>query len=147
MPGPSSGGVISTYAGSSCGDGGDGQAATTAQFRSLLYIAFDASDNLLISDYQNNRVRRVDRQSGIVSTIAGGGSGTLTNGMLATLVHIGQPGGIAVDKSSGTVYWTEIYPSPAVRMVNASGFIFTLDISIGRPAGLTLRKGGLVVAE
>ena len=36
-------------------------------------VAFDASGNLYIADYYNNRIRKVDT-NGIITTVAGNGS-------------------------------------------------------------------------
>lgn len=66
------GGVISTVAGTPGVSGfeGDGGAATAAQLSSPADIAVDAAGNLLVADADNNRVRRVDATSGVITTIA-----------------------------------------------------------------------------
>jgi len=71
-------GIITTVAGSATRDdhsgySGDGGPATSAQFNNPAGVAIDAAGNLYIADAQNKRVRKVDT-SGIVSTIAGGGT-------------------------------------------------------------------------
>jgi hypothetical protein len=67
---PSSG-IITTYAGSHIlGYFGDGLPATQARFSYPNKIAFDSGDNLLVLDTNNNRVRRVDKVTGIINTIA-----------------------------------------------------------------------------
>ena len=52
------------------GFAGDGGSALNATFRFIESIAFDAADNLLIADSENCGVRRVDRQTGVINTIA-----------------------------------------------------------------------------
>ena len=52
-------GVISTYAGSTLGDAGDGGPATAAQFRQPSGVVLDKAGNLYISDLQTSRIRRV----------------------------------------------------------------------------------------
>ena len=51
---------------------GDGGAATGAGM-SVEGIALDADGNLFVADYRNNRVRRVDRTTGLIETVAGNG--------------------------------------------------------------------------
>lgn len=68
-------GTISTIAGSGeVGFGGDGGPATEAQLKQPHSITFDAHGKLYICDIGNHRVRRVDPETGIISTFAGTGS-------------------------------------------------------------------------
>jgi streptogramin lyase len=67
-------GVIAAVAGTGePGFSGDGGPATDAQFNQPHSIAFDAQDNLYVADIGNNRIRRIDRTTGIMSTFAGTG--------------------------------------------------------------------------
>jgi len=67
-------GTISTVAGTGeLGLGGDGGPATKAQLNIPHSIALDADDNLYIADIGNHRIRKVDAQTGIITTIAGNG--------------------------------------------------------------------------
>lgn len=66
-------GTITTIAGTVLnGFAGDGGAATSAQLNTPQGLAFDTSGNLFIADSGNQRVRRVDAQTGIITTVAGG---------------------------------------------------------------------------
>lgn len=66
----STNGVITTVAGSSqSGFAGDGGPATEARLLSPQGVAVDLSGNIFVSDSQNNRIRRVDRQ-GVITTFA-----------------------------------------------------------------------------
>jgi DNA-binding beta-propeller fold protein YncE len=84
-------GLISTVAGSGKpGYAGDGGRATQGQFNQPHGIVLDRADNLYICDPLNNRVRRVDAKTGILTTFAGNGrderspdQGTLTGVPLA----------------------------------------------------------------
>lgn len=72
------------------GFSGDGGPATDAQIDHPYSIAFDNDDNLYIFDTQNSRIRRVDAQSGIISTLAGNGQpGFSGDGGPATAASIG----------------------------------------------------------
>src|SRR5581483_4322776 len=79
-------GIITTVAGSSpieilrgltpLGTGafsGDGGAATAAQLWSAQHVAVDTAGNLYIPCTRNNRVRKVDTRTGIITTVAGSG--------------------------------------------------------------------------
>jgi DNA-binding beta-propeller fold protein YncE len=67
-------GLVSTIAGTGvAGYSGDGGPASTAQLRQPHSIAFDARGNLLICDIGNSRVRIIDMQSGLISTLSGTG--------------------------------------------------------------------------
>ena len=72
-------GIVSTLAGpSEAGYSGDGGAASAARLRQPHSIAFDASGNLLICDIGNSRVRSIDMESGIITTLAGTGERVAT---------------------------------------------------------------------
>ena len=67
-------GAISTVAGTGrMGFSGDGGPATKAQLNIPHSIALDANDNLYIADIGNHRIRRVDAETGVITTIAGNG--------------------------------------------------------------------------
>jgi streptogramin lyase len=68
-------GIISTFAGTgAAGFSGDGGQASSAQLKAPHSIAFDPQGRLLICDIGNHRIRRVNRESGIIETYAGTGS-------------------------------------------------------------------------
>lgn len=69
-------GIITTIAGIggslNYGFTGDGGAATAAKLNNPQSVSIDATGNLYISDYTNNRIRKVT-SAGIISTIGGNG--------------------------------------------------------------------------
>ena len=66
--------IISTIAGTGvAGYSGDGGPATAAQLNQPHSIVLDSSDNVLICDINNHRVRRIDARTGVISTFAGTG--------------------------------------------------------------------------
>ena len=90
-------GTISTLA----GNGkliapGDGGFATSAAFADAVALALDSSGGLLISDYQDSRVRRVAPNQSI-ATVAGGEFGFSGDGGPATNAKLFLPQGIATD--------------------------------------------------
>src|SRR5438552_17988610 len=67
-------GTIVTVAGTgSPGFSGDNGPATQAQLNGPFDLAFDAAGNLYIVDTYNDRVRKVDAITGIITTVAGTG--------------------------------------------------------------------------
>ncbi|HSZ01673.1 MAG TPA: hypothetical protein VK788_19405 [Terriglobales bacterium] len=89
-------GIINTFAGNgTCGFGGDGGPATSANLNFPRSMTFDSSGNLYIADTANHRVREVNT-SGTISTFAGNGlAGFSGDGGAATLAKIGNPKGLA----------------------------------------------------
>lgn len=55
------------------GFGGDGGPALTTQLNEPCGICIDPAGNLYVADAQNDRIRRIDAHSGLVTTVAGGG--------------------------------------------------------------------------
>ncbi|MCW3121060.1 MAG: hypothetical protein JWQ38_552 [Flavipsychrobacter sp.] len=104
-------GIITTYAGAAdytSGYTGDGGAATLAKLDSPERVSFDDANNLYISDYYNNVIRKVNTVTGIISTYAGNGvgAGTIpTSGgfsgedSAATNAGLFLPHGIAFDNA------------------------------------------------
>jgi len=103
--------LITTVAGNGVsGLSGDGGPATSAAINLCYYqsLAVDGSGNLFIAARstsnlapQNNRVRRIDAVTGIITSVAGGGSPPdgLGDGLLATSAEFSFNFSVAVDNS------------------------------------------------
>src|SRR5204863_6833737 len=77
---------------------GDGGPATSSAVCSPSGVAVDANNNLYITETRNQTIRRVDGQTGVITTVAGSRSATPTgDGSPATSVAIIYPWGIAID--------------------------------------------------
>lgn len=111
-----SSGLVSTLAG---GPGGfaDGT-GTAAKFNYPFGITLDASNNLLVSDLGNNRIRKVTL-SGVVTTFAGNGASNFIDGPLSTAT-IYNPASIVVDPLSGNIYVGE---DSFVRKITPQGVV------------------------
>jgi N-acetylneuraminic acid mutarotase len=95
-------GIITTVAGNgTLGYSGDGGAATSAELNSPFGVAVDASGNIYIADSGNNNIRKVTASTGIITTVAGNGTGGYSGDSgVATSAELNSPFGVAVDASS-----------------------------------------------
>ncbi len=101
--------VITTLAGTGANAGADNDGpASAAQFREPHDAALDGRGGLLIADVSDNRVRRVDLSSGIITTWGGTGRRAREgdDGPLAHASFAG-PRALAVAPRDGTVYVCE----------------------------------------
>jgi sugar lactone lactonase YvrE len=97
-------GVISTIAGTgTAGFSGDGGLATASQLSNPRAVAIDPLGNIYIADYENNRIRKINK-AGYISTVAGNGiAGYTGDGAAASTAELYQPISLAVD-AGGTVF-------------------------------------------
>ncbi len=117
-------GIMTTYAGNAIyGYSGDGGPATSARLKRPMDIAFDANDNLYIAD-EFYHIRRVDRQTGIITTVAGDGiQGTWNNGDLASAIRLGSVRGVAIDKA-GDIYFAD-FNGRRIGRIDGTGVVYT----------------------
>lgn len=115
------GGAVSTLAGGGvcCSTNGTG---TAASFSDPEGVAVDASGNVYVADEASALIRKIT-PGGAVTTLAGGGSGTATNGP-GTIASFSIPEGVAVD-SSGNVYVADTGNS-LIRKITPGGAVTTL---------------------
>lgn len=119
-------GIISIVAGvtASSGYSGDGGLATNAQLNNPTSVALDASGNLYIADFFNNRIRKVDTK-GMISTVAGNGApGYGGENVLAINSPVTQPYDVAVD-AAGTIFISETGYA-RIRKVDRNGMMTTV---------------------
>ncbi len=130
---------ISTAAGGYTGDDG---LAVNATLSSPRGIAFDASGNLVISDTANDRVRRVDASTGVITTIAGTGSaGFAGDRGPATEAQLEHPHGIAFD-SAGNLYVAEWFNNRVRRVRPDTGVITTVVSGLGQLTDVVVDGSG-----
>jgi DNA-binding beta-propeller fold protein YncE len=90
---------ITTYAGTGQkGYSGDGGPALIAAMNEPYEIAFDRAGNLFVAEMQNHIVRRIDRKTRIITTVAGTGTaGFGGDGGPAVKAQLRQPHSITFD--------------------------------------------------
>ncbi len=131
-------GTVRLFAGrrQPCGYTGDGGPATEAFLCQPWDAALDGAGNLYIADTNNNRIRRVDARTGIITTVAGSGpvnglehygsdgQGSFSgDGGPATRATLNTPYGVAVD-SQGNLFIGD-GDNRRIRRVDPNGIITT----------------------
>ncbi len=136
--------VTGTGTPSSTGDGGPAAAASVSH---PMGVALDSAGNLFISEYQGNRIRRVDAQTGVITTIAGTGISSFSgDGGPATSAALNLPGGMAFD-STGALYVADMGNNRVRRVDVLTGLITTVagdGSSIVAPDGVLAFNAGMV---
>ncbi len=108
------------------GFSGDGGPATDAQFNWPAGVAVDHAGNVYVADgFGNNRIRRIDVSTGVVTTIAGAGrAGYSGDGAAATQAALNMPSSLALD-GQANVYVVDS-GNQRIRRIDVSGVITTL---------------------
>ena len=123
--------VITTVAGDgTAGFSGDGGPATNANLSAPSGVAVDGAGNLFIADSGNQRVRRVDGSTGVITTVAGTGTrGFSGDGGPATTASLNAPIGATVD-ASGNLFIVD-FSNHRVRRVDGSTGVITTVAGTG----------------
>ncbi len=118
--------IITTVAGTgSPGYAGDGGPATRALLNNPFDLAFAPDGSLVFSDTFNHCIRRIDGQTGVISTLAGTGErGFAGDGGPAVRAHLNEPYGVVVDRG-GVVHFADRL-NRRVRRIDTDGTIATL---------------------
>jgi sugar lactone lactonase YvrE len=114
-------GTVITFAGSTQAGFADG-IGSAARFSQPFGVAVDASGNVYVADYFNDRIRKIT-VSGLVSTFAGTGVRGYLDGD-ATVAQFSGPYGVAVD-SLGNVYVADSQ-NHCIRKITQAGTVTTL---------------------
>jgi uncharacterized protein (TIGR03437 family) len=119
-------GKISTVAGTgAAGYNGDGIPATSAELYKPTGVLVDPGGNLYIADSENNRIRRVDASTGIITTVAGNGNpGYSGDGGGAIEASLWLPYAVAMD-SAGNLFIADSV-NCRIREVVPNGAIYTI---------------------
>ena len=134
-------GTIRTLAGNGTkGFSGDGGPAIKAQLNEPYGLAIDVSGSIYFADRLNRRVRRIDAESGTISTVAGNGSKTPSaDGGQAIASSLIEPNGVAFD-GRGRLLIADV-ADHRVRVVDlASGVISTFAGTVKRSMQATVGR-------
>lgn len=120
-------GEITTVAGNGdFGFSGDGGPAVSASLTFPRGIAVGPDGSLYLADVGNNRIRKVDVSSGVISTVAGNGEkNSKGDGGPAVQASLAFPISIAVDEA-GDIYIADRFNHRIRRVDAASGVIRTI---------------------
>lgn len=105
---------VQTVAGTgTAGFNGDSISATSAQVDGVGGVAVDSYDNIYFVDIGNNRIRQVDQETHLISTVVGGGN-TYPNkeGVLATSMVLKNIVYLAIDDTNNIYFGAEGYSYP-----------------------------------
>jgi len=120
-------GTITTVAGAGTqGYAGDSGRAATALLDSPQGLAVDASGNLYLADTHNQRIRRVDATTGVITTVAGTGAfGYAGDSGSSTGARLALPRGLSMDPE-GNLYLADTANHRIRRIDAATGAITTV---------------------
>ena len=118
--------TVSTIAGNGMPSySGDGGQAVAAGLNNPTGIAVDSANNIFIADQGNNLIRRVDGISGVISTVAGGGSTPVTAAaanLPARYASLLGPQSIAVDPT-GNLFISDSFHNMVLQVDPSTGYI------------------------
>ena len=118
-----------TYAGDpgrGAGFTGDGGPAARAQLAEPDGIAFAPDGDLIVADSENHRIRRIDRETGVITTIAGSGvPGWNGDGLPALETAFDQPSAVAC-APNGDIYVADTMNNRVRRIDHATGLVSTV---------------------
>jgi DNA-binding beta-propeller fold protein YncE len=141
---------ITTVAGNNAlgtGFSGDFLSATEAQLDTPDGVAIAPDGDLIVADSHNDRIRRIDKQTATIMTIAGTGNNAYDgDDKRATEASLNNPGGVAA-AINGDIYIADTL-NYRVRMIDhATGFIHTIA-GDGQPGedGESVGDGGPAVS-
>ena len=121
-----SSGIIETVAGTGTpGYDGDKRRAKSAQVGFIRAIRFDGQGNLYFADQAHHVIRRIDIESGVITTIAGTGeAGFSPDGVNAPTAQIYEPCGLAIS-NAGQIYFSDTRNN-RVRRITPDGRLETV---------------------
>lgn len=137
-------GVVTTVAGTGAqGYSGDGGSAVSALVDSPWGLAVDGAGNLYVADTHNQRIRRIDARTGVVTSVAGTGqAGSSGDGGGATAAALHLPKGLSLD-AGGNLFLADS-SNHRIRRVDATTGGMTTAAGDGTQA--YTGDGGLAVA-
>ncbi len=122
---------VTTYAGALDSGALDGS-GTSARFSTVNGVAADAAGNLIVTDSNNNTVRKIDT-SGVVTTFAGKLPSIGILDGIGAAASFNKPAAVVLD-SAGNAYIGDMY-SATIRKITPNGTVSTLAGSAANALG------------
>jgi hypothetical protein len=122
-----SGGVVTTLAGTAGIVGSADGTGSAAQFNQPYGLAVDNAGNVYVADTYNSTIRKVT-PDGVVTTLAGLAGNTGSADGTGSAARFGRPTGVAVN-STGNVYVAD--SNGTVRKITSNGVVTTLAGTAG----------------
>ncbi len=138
----------------------DSISATSTGMSQVTGIAVDPSGNIYYADYGSTRIKKVDATTGLVFTIAGGGSNYTSDSIPGDSVDNDCPSAVALDRL-GNIYYVEPV-GRIVRKINVNTGLVTIlagrhfiqgnsgddslaiHATLGQPEGIVIDTAGNV---
>src|ERR1017187_4690353 len=119
--------IINTYAGNGqTGFAGDLGQSKNSKLWHPEGIAIDSSGNIYFADVTNNRIRKIAKGSGIITTICGNGTFAYTGDEgLAKFAGLNSPEGISID-TAGNIYIADTNNDCIRKIISGTGTISTI---------------------
>jgi DNA-binding beta-propeller fold protein YncE len=134
-----SGQVTSVAGNGRKGHSGDGGPATQASLYEPYEVRFDSHGNMFIVDMKNHAIRRVDKKTGTITTVAGDGvAGDRGDGGPAQQARIRAPHSLTIDDQDN-LYVSDLSNHRVRRIDAATGRIESI---VGNGKGALPRDGG-----
>jgi sugar lactone lactonase YvrE len=120
-------GIITTIAGNgTAGFGGDNNLAVNAQLNYPKGVAVDQAGNVYIADQNNHRIRKVVATTGMITTVAGNGTGGFSgDGMPATQTQLNGPTSVVVD-INGNLFIADCFNNRVRKVLATNDTIITV---------------------
>ena len=123
------GDIITVAGNGGYGYSGDGGPATASSLSNPQGVAVDAAGDIFIADSNDQRIREVVKATGIISTVAGGGTSagtdSLGDGGPATTASLNDPTGVALD-AAGDIFIADSNNQRIREVVKTTGNIVTV---------------------
>ena len=124
------------------GFSGDGGPATEASLMNACSVFVDSAGDIYVADYGNNRVRKVDAKTGVITTVAGNGEGGFSGDEgPATDASLSAPTDVFVD-GAGNLYIADNGNHRVRKVVGiASPTTLSLPYGIAAPSLTAISPG------
>ena len=138
-------GAVTTVAGKTGVVGAADGIGVAASFNGPDNIATDGI-NLYLTDFNNNKIRKIEIATGAVTTLAGAGASGSLDGA-GTAATFNGPTGIAISPDATTLFVTDFNSNAIREIVIASGAVTTVvtNANLGSPAGIATDGTNLYV--